>query len=206
MSFWVGHKVSKLAVCIALEPADYSYSVDISIYGFKRIGRILRFHHQGMKDSNNLLLFSASIQILKNDSNPAEGTHFEVMYEIRFDGPKPQNPKVIKRWGVHVECICPPREFSIPNVIHDGDDDDDDDGCDINYLSELPFYGSDYLEAEEYQPPLVLDDTSNVSWLVGPIAKLLNAFCCLEIFPKLRVLLLVLLLVLLFGASVTFCW
>uniref|UniRef100_A0A2N9I9N4 TIR domain-containing protein n=1 Tax=Fagus sylvatica TaxID=28930 RepID=A0A2N9I9N4_FAGSY len=115
-----------------------------------------------------------------NDSNPAERNHFEVTYEICFYGPKPQNPKVIKRWGVHVECICPPLEFSIPNAIHD----DDDDGCDINYLSELPFYGSDYLEAEEYQPPLVLDDTSNVSWLVGPIAKLLNAFCCLEIFPK----------------------
>ena len=56
------------------------------------------------------------------------------------------------------------------------------DGCDVNYLSELPFYGSDYLEAEEYQPPLVLDDTFNVSWLVGKIAKLVNAFCCLENF------------------------
>ena len=110
-----------------------------------------------------------------NDSNPAERNHFEVTYKTTFYGSKPQNPKVIKRWGVHVECSCPPLEFSIPNVIHD----DDDDGCDINYLSELPFYGSDYLEAEEYQPPLVLDDTSNVSWLVGPIAKLLNAFCCL---------------------------
>ncbi|GMY18715.1 TMV resistance protein N-like [Fagus crenata] len=83
------------------------------------------------------------------------------MYEIHFHGPKPRNPKLIKRWGVHVECICPPLEFSIPNGIHD-----DDDGCDINYLSELPFYGSDYLEAEEYQPPLVLDDTSNLAGIV----------------------------------------
>uniref|UniRef100_A0A2N9I5F0 C-JID domain-containing protein n=1 Tax=Fagus sylvatica TaxID=28930 RepID=A0A2N9I5F0_FAGSY len=191
ISFWVGHKVSKLAGCIALEPADNSYFVYVSISGFK-ISEYIKYG----KDSNKLWFFFRSIQLLQkhlNVSNPAERNHFEVTYKIHFDGPKPQNPKVIKRWGVHVECICPPLELSIPNAIHD----DDDDGCDINYLSELPFYGSDYLEAEEYQPPLVLDDTSNVSWLVGPIAKLLNAFCCLEIFPKLRVLLLVLLLVLL---------
>jgi hypothetical protein len=168
----------KLAVCIALELTDYSYGVWVSINGFE-----ISTYYKDKKDSNNLCLFSESIQFLQkhlNDSNPAERNHFEVTYEIRFHEPKTQNPKVIKRWGVHVECICPPLEFSIPNAIHD----DDDDGCDINYLSELPFYGSDYLVAEEYQPPLVLDDTSNVSWLVGPIAKLLNAFCCLGIFPK----------------------
>ncbi len=64
----------------------------------------------------------------------------------------------------------------------------------INYLSELPFYGSNYLEAEGCKPPLVLDDTSNVSWLVGPIAKPLNAFCCLEISVALFPLLLLVLL------------
>ena len=188
ISFWVGHKVSKLAVCLALESGDYDYSVFVSINGFD-----INEYHKNGKDSNKLWFFSRSIQSLQkhlNDSNPAERNHFEVTYEIHFRGSdddddevtqiQPQNPKVIKRWGVHVECICPPLEFSIPNANHD----DDDDGCDINYLSELPFYGFDYLEAEEYQPPLVLDDTSNVSWLVGPIAKLLNAFCCLEIFPK----------------------
>jgi hypothetical protein len=160
-----------LAVCLALEPGDNSsYNVCVSINGFE----IGRYHKYG-EDSNNLWIISESIQFLQKHWN-----HFEVTYKIYFHGPKPQNPKVIKRWGLHVECIFPPLEFSILNAIHD----DDDDGCDINYLSELPFYGSDYLEAEEYQPPLVLDDTSNVSWLVGPIAKLLNAFCCLEIFPK----------------------
>ena len=88
--------------------------------------------------SSILRLFSKSIQFLQkhlNDSNPAERNHFEVTYKIDFNGPKPQNPKVITRWGVHVECICPPLEFSIPNAIHDDDDD-----------------GYDYLEAEEYQP------------------------------------------------------
>ena len=162
-------------LCLAIESGDNFYHVYVSINGFK----ICHYYKSG-EDSNNLWLFSESIRFLEkhlNDSNPAERNHFEVTYEIHFEGSKPRNPTVIKRWGVHVECICPPREFSIPNAIHD-------DGCDINYLSELPFYGSDYLEVEEYQPPLVLDDTSYVSWLVGPIAKLLNAFCCLEIFPK----------------------
>ena len=85
-----------------------------------------------------LWLFSKSIQFLQkhlNDSNPAKRNHFEVTYKIHFDVPKPQNPKVIKRWGVHVECSCPTQEFSIPNAIHDDDDD-----------------GYDYLDAEEYQP------------------------------------------------------
>ena len=133
ISFWVGHKVSKLAVCLALESGDYDYSVFVSINGFD-----INEYHKNGKDSNKLWFFSRSIQSLQkhlNDSNPAERNHFEVTYKTIVYGSKPQNPKVIKRWGVHVECICPPREFSIPNAIHD----DDDDGC-------------DYLEAEEYQP------------------------------------------------------
>ena len=139
-----------MAVCLALEPADNSYDVDVSINGFK-----ISHLHKRIEYSNNLWLFSKSIQFLQkhlNDSNPAERNHFEVTYKTIVYGSKPQNPKVIKRWGVHVECICPPLEFSIPNAIHD----DEDDGCDINYLSELPFYGSDYLEAEESQSPLSL--------------------------------------------------
>ena len=95
---------------------DYSYSVGVSING-----STIRHYYKYIEDSNNLWLFSKSIQFLQkhlNDSNPAEWNHFEVTYKIHFDGPKPQNPKVIKRWGVHVECICPPQEFSIPNAIH----------------------------------------------------------------------------------------
>ena len=183
ISFWVGRKFPKLAVYIALgldeeHSSDYGCDVYVSVNGFKK----RRYRNNLGVYSHYLLLFSRPQHFLQkhlNDSSPVERNHVEVTCEIEFYELEPQNLKVIKRWGVHVECICPPREFCILNASHD----DDDDGCDdIKYLSELPFYGSDYLEAEEYQPPLVLDDTFNVSWLVGKIAKLVNAFCCLENF------------------------
>ena len=149
ISFWVGHKVLKLAVCLAFEPTDNSYGVGVSINGCE-----ISSDYQKGEDSNNLWLFSISRQFLQkhlNDSNPAERNHFEVTYEIHFRGSEPRNPKVIKRWGVHVECSCPPREFSIPNAIHD----DDDDGC-------------DYLEAEEYQPTHQKKRRRRISASSGP--------------------------------------
>ena len=96
-----------MAVCIALEPGDNYYFVDVYINGiFIRWYQKKRMYHKYGKDSNELCFFSTSIQFLQkhlNDSNPAERNHFEVTYKIHFDGPKPQNPKVIKRWGVHVD-------------------------------------------------------------------------------------------------------
>ena len=129
-----------------------------------------------------------------NYSNPSEHNHVEVKYEIygNKSSPfyEPLNHIVIKRWGVYAECICGPQKSGIPNLhlpsaSHDEDYDDDD-------LSVLPLpktctnLGADDLVAREYQPPLVFDDTSNwcMTWLVGPTAKFLKAFCCLEIFPE----------------------
>ena len=81
--------------------------------------------------------------------------------------------------GVHVECICPPQESGIPNLplLTAGHDDDDD----VHYWSEFPFHGSGDLEAEEeeYQSPLVPNDTfrSCMSWLVGLTTMLFKLFC-----------------------------
>ncbi|KAF3954186.1 hypothetical protein CMV_020437 [Castanea mollissima] len=136
---------------------------------------------QPIDPNHNLLqLYSPPqrfLQQILNKSNPTDQNHVEVTYKII-------GTLNATRWGVHVECICPPQESGIPNLplLTAGHDDNDDD---VDYWSELPFYGSDDLEAEEdeeYQSPLVLDDTSSscMSWLVVPTTMLfmLFRFCC----------------------------
>ena len=113
-----------------------------------------------------------------NESNPTDQNYVEITYETREHVGQPNAEPPIKatRWGVHVECICPPQESGIPNLplLTAGHDD-------VDYWSELPFYGSDDLEAEEeeYQSPVVLNDTSRscMSWLVGPSTMLFKLFC-----------------------------
>ncbi|XP_050245754.1 TMV resistance protein N-like isoform X3 [Quercus robur] len=205
ISFWVGRRFPNLfAICIALGPEEeaqkieYSCSVrvDASINGCET----LHFGDIGFKEHpNHLWLYSLSHQRMQehlNYSNPSEHNHVEVQYEIYGNKPRSfyelLNHIVIKRWGVYAECICGPQKSGIPNLhlpsaSHDEDYDDDDDD-----LSVLPLpntrtnLGTDDLVAREYQPPLVFDDTSNwcMTWLVGPTAKFLKAFCCLEIFPE----------------------
>ena len=193
--FWVGRKFPKLAVYIAYG-ADEAYDKNyfgtlycffyISINGCKK--RECQF--DSLRDANNrLLLYSPPQSFLQqklNESNPTNQNLVEVTYKIqfrRYNGSyiKPPNPT---RWGVQVECICPPQESKsykvwgprIPNLplLTAGHDD-------VDYWSELPFYGSDDLEAEEeeYQSPLVLNDTSRscMSWLVGPTTMLFKLFC-----------------------------
>ena len=198
--FWVGRKFPKLAVYIAFDCEGdkshefYDFFVYISINGCKRRVCMSRYLYPG--DSNILLLYSPHQRFLQqklNESNPTDQNHVEVTYEIqlcRFGGSSFKANAFIEslkatRWGVHVECICPPQESGIPNLplLTAGHDDDDDD--DVDYWSELPFHGSDDLEAEEdeeYQSPQVLDDTSSscMSWLVGPTTMLfmLFRFCC----------------------------
>ncbi|KAL4603868.1 hypothetical protein ACB092_10G153900 [Castanea dentata] len=187
--FWVGRKFPKLAVYIAFggdEAPHKNYihlcHVYISINGCKKLkcmGQLIHPYH------NLLLLYSPPQRFLQqklNKSNPTDQNHVEVTYEISHG--KHDEPPNLTRWGVHVECICPPQESGIPNLplLTAGHDDNDDD---VDYWSELPFNGSDDLEAEEdedYQSPLVLDDTSSscMSWLVVPTTMLfmLFRFCC----------------------------
>ena len=193
ISFWVGRKFPKLAVYIAFggdEAYDNNrlrrqYFVYISINGCKKRECMSQVPPP---EAYNLLLYSPFQRFLQqklNESNPTDQNHVEVTYKIqpRFPGPGKLNALNPTRWGVHVECICPPQESGIPNLplLTAGHDDDDD----VDYWNELPFHGSDDLEAEEdeeYQSPLVLDDTSSscLSWLVGPITMLFMRFrfCC----------------------------
>ena len=183
ISFWVGRKFPKLALYIAFggdEAHDKSYyvrecSVYISINGCEK-GECMR-QYCYRNAYNLLLLYSPPqrfLQQILNESNPTDQNHVEVTYKIApygfIETLKPT------RWGVHVECICPPQEYGIPNLplLTTGHDD-------VDCWSELPFYGSDDLEAEEeeYQSLLVLDDTSRscMSWLVGPTTMLFKLFC-----------------------------
>ncbi|KAK4598519.1 hypothetical protein RGQ29_015825 [Quercus rubra] len=186
--FWVGCKFPKLAVCIALGPDEahkrfYDCYVYISINGHKT--REYGYFRPSENNYNHLFLFSPCQWLLQQhliESNPTDQNCVEVTYITCFahydvePNPciEPLNPTLIKRWGVHVECTCP-QESVIPNLplLTTGHDDDDV----VDYWRELTFYGSD--DKEEYQSPLVLDDTSIscMSWLVEPTTKLFKLFC-----------------------------
>ena len=154
--FWVGRKFPKLAVCIFPGQEGFSGFVDIFINGYERCVYEYRMNQFG--NNCNLHLFSPTQQSLQehlNESNPTDQNHVEVTYRTLHNGYS------IKRWGVHVECIC--------HLVHDDDDD-------VDYWSEFTFYGFD---DEEYQSSLVHDDTSIscMSCLVGPITKPFKLFC-----------------------------
>ncbi|KAF3947498.1 hypothetical protein CMV_026376 [Castanea mollissima] len=101
--FFVGRKFPKLVVCIVAGKrfdGTVDISVDISINGYKN-HEISTFFC-----NNTLFLFSPtqrSLQRRLNESNPTDQNLVEVSitYNTRNS---------IKRWGVHVECTCPPRE------------------------------------------------------------------------------------------------
>ena len=173
--FWVGRKFPKLALYFAFGTSSFNYAcyVYISINGCNKSEK-----PDGFRIYNNLLrLYTPPQRRLQknlNKSNPTDRNYVEITYETRLDWNSveityAEPPIKATRWGVQVECICPPQESGIPNLplLTAGHDDDD-----VDYWSELPFYGSDDLEAEEeeYQSPLVLNDTSRscMSWLVGP--------------------------------------
>ena len=187
--FWVGCKFPKLAVCIALGPDEahkrfYDCYVYISINGCEE--REYGYFRPSENNYNHLFLFSPCQWLLQQhliESNPTDQNRVEVTYRTCFahydvePNPRiePLNPTLIKRWGVHVECTCPPQESVIPNLplLTAGRDDDDV----IDYRHELTINGSD--DKEEYRSPLVLDDTSMscMSWLVEPTTKLFKLFC-----------------------------
>ncbi|XP_065623378.1 TMV resistance protein N-like [Quercus suber] len=99
--FFVGRKFPKLVVCIF---GRISGHIDISINGYtqckyKYIDQI----------GNNLCLFSPTQQSLQrhlNKSNPTDQNLVEVSITDEFN----DICYCLKRWGVHVECTCPPQE------------------------------------------------------------------------------------------------
>ena len=117
--FWVGRKFPKLAVCLVLGRGGFYGSVYISINGYKK------HEYKYIKHSVNncnLHLFSPpqrSLQEHLNKSNPTDQNHVKVTYFVPLTN-------FIKRWGVHVECTCPPQESAIPDLplLTAGHDDD----------------------------------------------------------------------------------
>ena len=117
--FWVGRKFPKLAVCVVLGRLGFYGSVYISINGYKK-REYEYIRHTG--NNCNLHLFSPpqwSLQEHLNKSNPTDQNHVKVTYFVPL-------PNFIKRWGVHVECTCPPQEAAIPDLplLTAGHDDD----------------------------------------------------------------------------------
>ena len=121
--FWVGRKFPKLAVCVVLGRLAVCGSVYISINGYKK-REYENIRHIG--NNCSLHLFSPpqrSLQEHLNKSNPTDHNHVKVTYTIRNQD---FVVNCIKRWGVHVECTCPPQESAIPDLplLTAGHDDD----------------------------------------------------------------------------------
>ena len=208
--FSVGRNFPKLVVCIVLGLEGFDGFVEISINGYEnREYESIHLSRNYIQFVFTQYLFSLTqwslLQRHLNESNPTDQNRVKVSIRCKSD----DTCYSIKRWGVHVECTCPPQESAIPNLPlltagHDDDDDVDymrelpfygsDDkevyqsplvhNDDVDYWRELPFYGSD--DKEEHQSPLVHDDTSMscMSWLVGPTTKLFKLFffCCPRAF------------------------
>ena len=101
---WVGRKFPKLAVCIVPGREGFSGFVDIFINGYKKGEYEYRMNQFG--NNCNLHILSPtqrSLQEHLDESNPTDQNHVEVRYRTRHNG------YFIKRWGVHIECTCPPQ-------------------------------------------------------------------------------------------------
>ncbi|KAK4594240.1 hypothetical protein RGQ29_018073 [Quercus rubra] len=123
--FWVGRKFPKLAVCFVLGRQAFYISVYISINGYKK-REYEYIRHTG--NNCNLHLFSPpqwSLQEHLNKSNPTDQNHVKVTKIISYPD-FVGGANCIKRWGVHVECTCPPQEAAIPDLplLTAGHDDD----------------------------------------------------------------------------------
>ena len=119
ISFWVGCRFPKFALCVVPVPEQEGYCdiIDISINGCEK----REYKHFNL---HQLSLFSPHQWLLQqqlNESNPTDQNHVELTCRTYF------NWYSLKWWGVHIECTCPPQES------------DDDDV--VDYWRELPFLG-----------------------------------------------------------------
>ncbi|XP_075637669.1 TMV resistance protein N-like [Castanea sativa] len=112
ISFWVGKKISKLAVCIAFRSMDAhkdkNCDVIISINGFKQIYPY--FYDKWTEVSEELWLFYISPGKLLSEENHIE---VELICKIRALNNSIKHTDFIKWIGVNVECSCYPQNSDV---------------------------------------------------------------------------------------------
>ena len=113
LSFWVGKKFPKLAVCIAFRLVEAhkfkTCKVNISINGCKQLYPII--NRYGVKVSEELWLFPISLgQLNKQKLSEQNHIEVEVICKIFLE----QNCLDIIKWiGVNVECSCYPQNSDV---------------------------------------------------------------------------------------------
>jgi hypothetical protein len=119
ISFLIGSELPTFALCLAFgledKPTLHFFHVYISINGIKRELQLQVF----LPMSSDLLWFyyrkGSSLQDLFGHLNLGDQNHVEVLCKVSPRGCDTGiiSPPIIKRMGVHVECICPPQNSAI---------------------------------------------------------------------------------------------
>jgi hypothetical protein len=120
ISFLIGSEFPTFALCLAfgLEediPTVHFCDVDISINGIMQVLKLQVFPPMS---SDHLWFYyrpGSSLQDLFKDLNLGDQNHVEVLCKVSLRGFDTRiiSPSIIKRMGVHVECICPPQNSTI---------------------------------------------------------------------------------------------
>ena len=106
VSFWIGKKISKLALCIAFRSG---FGANITINGCNLLDSDIKNHWSEV--SGDLWLFSISLGQL-NKQKLSEQTHIEVKVIFRSFLNIIEEPS-IKWMGVDVECSCYPQNSDV---------------------------------------------------------------------------------------------
>ena len=113
--FFVGRNFPKLVVCIVPGPKHFDGFVEISINGYENREYQSEYGSVEVSVHGAQKLFSlpqwSLLQRHLNESNPTDQNRVKVSIRHRLD----YTCYSRKRWGVHVECTCPPQESAIPN-------------------------------------------------------------------------------------------
>ena len=113
VSFWVGKKFSKLAICIAFRTGEVDKyndcGVKISINGCKQLDSV--FYKNWTEEE--LWLLSMSFEKL-NNRKLSERNHIEVkVIPVSHHGLLEYHTESIKWLGVNVECTCYPQNSDV---------------------------------------------------------------------------------------------
>ena len=114
VSFWIGKKISELAVCIASQSVEAhkskTFNVNVSINGCNLDSNV---SYGWTEVSEELWLFSVSLGQL-NKRKLSEQNHIEVEVICKImDSKKGNHTDIIKWIGVNVECSCYPQNSDV---------------------------------------------------------------------------------------------